>query len=263
MSDVNDATCLACGCLCDDIRLVASGGRIVEASRSCPIGRSWFLGPRPGEGQPRASVEGRASEVDEAVDRASAILRGARSPAVWGLSGSTVEGVASALAIADAIGAVVDLAGSDEAFDRAYQRVGAVSATLGEVKGRADVVVFWGVDPVSTHPRHWERYSVEPRGRFVPEGRAGRFVVAVDSEKTQTAERADLFVPIVPDRQAETLGSPPALARGIAIDPDRATRATGVGFLGTSNPRRSPEIGPIWRLLPRQPSPTRGPPRPP
>ena len=75
-----------------------------------------------------------------------------------------------------------------------FKRSGRVSATLGEVRHRADLVVFWSVDPVSTHPRHLERYSVEPRGRFVPEGRGARAVVVLDAERSATAERADVFV---------------------------------------------------------------------
>src|SRR4051794_2959655 len=141
---VEHSTCLACGCLCDDIRVVVEGGRIVEADRACPMGRPWFLAPRPGEGHPTASIDGQPAEQAEAIERAAEILRAASAPVLWGLSGTTVEAVSSALAIADRIGAVVDLAGSAEGAARlaAFQRVGQVSASLGEVKDRADLVVF-------------------------------------------------------------------------------------------------------------------------
>jgi formylmethanofuran dehydrogenase subunit B len=229
---IEHATCLACGCLCDDIRVVVEGGRIVEVENACSIGRPWFLAPRPGEGLPMSSIDGRPADRDEAIARAAEILGGARSPVVWGLSGSTVEGVASALAIADRIGAVVDLAGSTEGASRlsAFQRVGQVSASLGEVKDRADLVIFWGVDPLATHPRHWERYSVEPRGRFVPEGRAGRFVIVVNAGPSETSRAADLFVPVASDRQVEALEVLRALVRGVAIDPDCATHSAGLPF---------------------------------
>ena len=93
------------------------------------------------------------------------------------------------VAIADRIGAVLVLGRADEAMPRtlAVQRVGKVSASLGEVKNRADVVVFWGSDPVVTHPRHFERYSVDPPGRFVPRGRAERTLMVADLERTATA----------------------------------------------------------------------------
>ena len=229
---IEHSTCLACGCLCDDIRVEVEGGRVVEAWDACPIGRPWFLAPRPGEGAAAASIDGRPAGLVEAIARASEVLGGARSPVVWGLSGSTVEGVASALAIADRIGAVVDLAGPSEGASRlsAFQRVGQVSASLGEVKDRADLVVFWGVDPLTTHPRHWERYSVEPVGRFVPGGRSGRFVIVVGAGPSETSRAADLFVPVAADRQVEALEVLRALARGVAIDPDRAARSTGLPF---------------------------------
>ncbi len=231
---VEHATCLGCGCLCDDIAVVVEGGRVVGADRACPIGREWFLAPRPGAGLPAVTVDGRASTFERGVARAAEILGGARAPAVWGLAGTTVEAQRAAVAIADAIGAVVDVAGPGAAGRsarlEAYQRVGQVSATLGEVKDRADVVVFWGVDPVLTHPRHFERYSVEPRGRFVPGGRAGRTVVVVDQKPTATAAASDLCVHVEPDSYGETFGVLRALVRGVAIDPGRAEEATGVPF---------------------------------
>ena len=229
---VEHSTCLACGCLCDDIRVVIEGGRIAEARDACPIGRPWFLAHRPGDGFAATTIDGKPAGRDEAIERSAEILRTSKAPVVWGLSGSTVEGVASALAIADRIGAVVDLAGSSEGASRlaAFQRVGQVSASLGEVKDRADLVVFWGVDPLVTHPRHWERYSVEPRGRFVPDGRSGRSVIVVAAEPSETSRAADLFVPLEGDRQVEALEVLRSLVRGIAVDPDRATRSTGLPF---------------------------------
>ncbi len=227
---VRDATCIACGCLCDDIVLTAEGGRVVEARNACEIGRRWFLADHSQAGFPVATIEGRAAGAEEAIGRAAEVLGRARSPVVLGLSRTTNEAVAAALAVADRIGAVVDI-GPDEASDAralAVQRVGMVSATLGEVKNRADVVVFWGADPVVTHPRHWERYSVEPRGRFVPAGRADRTVIVIDAERTATADGADLFVRVAPGARFETLWTLRALVRGIAPDPGRVARATGL-----------------------------------
>ncbi|MCX9089203.1 MAG: formylmethanofuran dehydrogenase subunit B, partial [Candidatus Methanoperedens sp.] len=68
------------------------------------------------------------------------------------------------------------------------------SATLGQVKNRADVIVFWGSNPVHAHPRHMGRYSVFAKGLFSEKGRKGRKVVVVDVRKTDTANMADQFV---------------------------------------------------------------------
>ncbi|MBX6315046.1 MAG: formylmethanofuran dehydrogenase subunit B [Isosphaeraceae bacterium] len=226
---VADATCLACGCLCDDIVLTVAGGRIIAAENACEAGRAWFLGDHGRGDRPVAAIQGRPVAAEEAIDRAAAILSRARAPIILGLTRTTIEAQAAAVAIADRLGAAIDPGHSADAIRRilAIQRIGQVSAMLGEVRNRADVVVFWGVDPITTHPRHWERYSVEPVGRFVPEGRRGRTVLVADAHRTATAERADGFLPIEPDRQFEVLWTLRALVKGVPLDPERVRRATG------------------------------------
>ena len=44
----------------------------------------------------------------------------------------------------------------------------------------ADTIVFWGVDPAARYPRFTSRYAPQPIGLYVPLGRAGRQVIAVD-----------------------------------------------------------------------------------
>src|SRR5262249_8123082 len=93
------------------------------------------------------------------------------------------------------------------------------TCTLGEVKNRADLVVFWGSNPVESHPRHLERYSADPVGEFVPQGRAGRTLVVADVVPTASAARADLFLPVEPGRDFEALWSLRALVAGQRPDP--------------------------------------------
>lgn len=220
------ATCLGCGCLCDDITVAVAAGRVVEAERACVIGSAWFLRPDPGAGGPLALADGQAVSQDEALDRAAAILKAARSPLVWGLTSSSIEAVGVALAVADQIGATVDLAGSARRASHraAFIRVGAVSSTLGEVRDRAGVVLFWGNHPDSTHPRHAERYSVASLGRFLSEDRR---VIVVDVGPEPPAGVADLRVSIAPEAQADAFRVMLALSRGVTLDPARVARATG------------------------------------
>ncbi len=229
-TSVEDATCVACGCLCDDLAIVAEGGRIIEARRACEIGRRWFLADHASGDGPIATIDGQPADPDQALRRAAEVLGKARGPVVIGLGRTTMETVAEALAIADRIGAVVDpgVGAEAEARTLAVQRLGRVSATLGEVKNRADVVLFWGVDPVVTHPRHLERYSADPIGRFVPRGRPGRTLIVADAERSATADRADLFVKVAPEAQFATLWTLRALVRGVALDPGRIAQATGL-----------------------------------
>ncbi|MDB5350654.1 MAG: formylmethanofuran dehydrogenase subunit [Planctomycetota bacterium] len=229
---IADATCTACGCLCDDIVLTVSNHRIVAAEHACPIGAAWFLADHGPGDRPIATIEGQPATAEQALGRAAEILAKSRSPLIVGLTRTSLETQARAVAIADRLGAAIDPGDSGDSLPRwrAIQRVGIVSATLGEVKNRADVIVFWGVDPITTHPRHLERYSVGPRGRFVPEGRAGRTVVVVDVAPTATSAVADRFVRIVADEQGEVLATLRALVLGVempeAEDPVRELAET-------------------------------------
>ncbi len=229
-----DVTCTACGCLCDDIGIFVDHDRIVRAERACPVGVSWFLADHSHRDIADATIEGRPASLDEAIGRSAAILKASRSPLILGLTRATLEAQAEAVAIADRLGATIDPAGSADSLPRwrAIQRVGMVSATWGEVRDRADVVIFWGVDPIATHPRHFERYSVDAIGRFVPEGRAGRFVAVVGGAPNATSARADLFVTVPCPEDVEALSILRALVRGKDVPASDSMRALASAMVG-------------------------------
>jgi formylmethanofuran dehydrogenase subunit B len=92
---------------------------------------------------------------------------------------------------------------------------------LGEVKNRADLVIYWGANPAECHPRHMIRYSLMPKGRFVPQGRKGRTMVLIDVRRTPTARAADIFLQIRPGKDFEVLTALRALVKGHPIDGER------------------------------------------
>jgi hypothetical protein len=85
---------------------------------------------------------------------------------------------------------------------------------LGQVKNRADLIVFWGCNPAEAHPRHALRYSSNVPGKFTPEGRTGRKVVVVDVRETRTAKNADKFVLIRPGSDYEVFSALRMLVAG-------------------------------------------------
>jgi formylmethanofuran dehydrogenase subunit B len=111
---VADATCAGCGCACDDIEATVAEGRLAGLTRTCALGDAWFA-ERSGDRPPVARIEGRAVEVDEAADAAAAILRQARAPLVYGLGQTSCEAQRRAVALAEAVGAIVDPAGGGAA----------------------------------------------------------------------------------------------------------------------------------------------------
>jgi formylmethanofuran dehydrogenase subunit B len=227
---IEPVTCLVCGCMCDDITLVKEGDRLTEARNACAMGREWFLRDRSEDARSAvARINGEPAEISEAVSQAAVLLEKAKAPIILGLTGSSCETVAAAVQLGDQIGAVIEVGSGGMSLPRilAFQRCGRVAATLGEVKNRADVVMFWGADPVVSHPRHWERYSVEPHGRFVLDGRSGRTVIVVDEKRTPTADQADQFVAIDSECQFAVLWVLRALVRGIELEEQRVRLATG------------------------------------
>lgn len=189
--------CTVCGCVCDDLAVTVEDGRVTAARGACHLAEPWFLSQNATH-PPAALLDGQPAEPTDAYARAAEILRAARYPLVFGLSRSTTEAQRVAVALAEKLGGTIDTTASTGHAPSlmALQQVGESTCTLGEVKNRADLVVFWGSDPVTTHPRHLERYSADAVGRWIPNGRAGRVVVVVDDHETESARRADLFVPV-------------------------------------------------------------------
>jgi formylmethanofuran dehydrogenase subunit B len=88
--------------------------------------------------------------------------------------------------------------------------------------------MFWGANPAESHPRHFTKYSLMPKGLFVPNGRKDRTCVVVDVRKTKTAATADLVFRIKPRKDFEALWTLRALAAGIELDPQIVEEETGI-----------------------------------
>jgi formylmethanofuran dehydrogenase subunit B len=210
------STCLGCGCACDDIQLHVEANRIVDARNACALGAQWF-----GDGRvpSRAVVDGRDVSVDDALTAAAAILNGASRALVYLAPNVSCEAQRASIAIADALHATIDSVTSSTVMHTvlAAQEAGRASATLGEIRNRADVVVFWGVDPVLGYPRFWTRYAPQPSGVHVG-GRKDRTVIAVDVGSARGPEDADVRLTVMPDREVATLTE---LTAAVAVSDDR------------------------------------------
>ena len=190
-----DVACTRCACVCDDLCITVNDGRIVDAVRACGLAERWFLDQGMDQ-PPVVSIEGRPADFELAADAAANILANSQCPLIYGLSRSSTDGQRAALRLADRIGATIDTTASrcHAPSVLAVQQVGESTCTLGEAKNRCDLVVFWGCDPTNSHPRHGERYSVDPTGRFLPRGREDRYVIVIDVRRTDSAQLADRFI---------------------------------------------------------------------
>jgi formylmethanofuran dehydrogenase subunit B len=174
-------TCLGCGCACDDIQITTRANRIVEARNACELGMVWF---GDGDVPARTRVGGRDVPEQEAVNAAATLLATAARPLVYLAPDLSCEAQREVVAIGDALGAVLDSITSATAVGSllAAQERGRASATLGELRNRADVILFWGIDPSLRYPRYFTRYAPDVSGVHTPNGRRSRTVVAVDIE---------------------------------------------------------------------------------
>ncbi|MEM8679649.1 MAG: hypothetical protein AAGF97_09890 [Planctomycetota bacterium] len=108
---------------------------------------------------PVYAVDGLVVAEDVAVQRAIELMTVARRPLIYGLTQHGVDAVRAATALADRLQAVIDLQISDphRAAIRAEQQVGQLSASLAEIRERADALLFLNADPLRTHPRLLDR----------------------------------------------------------------------------------------------------------
>src|SRR5216110_596927 len=219
---VANATCLGCGCTCDDITVVVKQDRIADARNACALGAAWFGdGTVPTE----TRVNGRSASLEQALTEAAGLLTGATHPLVYLAGDLSCETQREAVAIADRLHAALDsLAATAATAVLAAQRRGRAGATLGEIRQRADLVVFWAVDPSTRYPRYGSRYAVEPRGVAAPQGRQSRALVAVDvGENLGPADEIGR-VAIAPGDEVDGLEIMRATVQGRAVGEDARFR---------------------------------------
>ena len=219
-SVIEDVACTVCGCVCDDLRFEVADNQIQRIEHDCPLARPWFDAIRAAPITNVATIEGQPASLDAAVERAASILTAAKSPLIYGLSRSSTEGQRAACALADHLGGTIDTTASlcHAPSIVALQTVGESTCSLGEIRHRCDLVIYWGSDPLVSHPRHLERYSIDAPGMFAGNA-ASRTLVVVDIRETATAQRADLFIKLDPGSDFDVIWTLRLLIRDIEPEP--------------------------------------------
>lgn len=225
---VENATCTFCGCVCDDmiLHVDVDEKRIIKAKNACILGRAWFAEHTIDEA-PVALIDGQEVTLEAAIEESAQTLVQAKFPITYGLSDTTCEAQRQAVAITDYIKGTIDTTTSvcHGPSGLAFQGIGESTSTLGEVKNRADLVIYWGGNPAESHPRHFGRYAVTPKGMFVPNGKRDRTIVLVDVRKTKSSPVADILIRPKPGKDFEILWVLRALVKGrkIAADIEQIT----------------------------------------
>jgi formylmethanofuran dehydrogenase subunit B len=215
---IENVVCPFCGCLCDDIVVEVEDNRITAAKKVCANGRSLFLNAQTQVAQP--TVDGEEVKWPQAIDAAARILTEGASPLIYGLSSTASEAQRKAIALADLLGATIDSTSSvcHGPTTIGIQSRGEPTCTLGEIKHRADLLIFWGCNPAEAHQRHFSRYSVSARGKLTSQGRKDRTMVVVDVRPTASSRRADILLQVRPGCDFDVLNAMRALLKGRDLD---------------------------------------------
>jgi formylmethanofuran dehydrogenase subunit B len=270
MAIVKAVTCPVCGCLCDDIELTIRNGKILKVKNGCAMCESKFLSHKNKHRilKPLIRKNGEFVEVslEEATRKAAEILAKADYPILHGWSSTSCEATRVGLELAEEIGGVIDNTAvvCHGPSILSIQNIGISSCTLGQIRHRADLVIYWGSNPWSAHPRHIERYTAFSEGRFQKSAwkgylakvkastvkkkiesvlrrvffkktpsappkkglpptmfREGRKLIVVDVRRTKSAEIADYFIQVEPNKDYELLQALRALIRDQEIDVDK------------------------------------------
>lgn len=211
---VTDVVCPFCGTLCDDLEVELSedGKKILNVYNACAIGAAKFLHSQAKDRltRPRMRQEdGSWKEVsyEEAIEYTANLLNDAKKPLMYGWSSTSCDAQGVGSELGELTGAMMDNTATvcHGSTLIAVQDVGVPGCTLGEVRNRADRIVFWGCNPAHAHPRHMSRYSIYPRGFFTGKGSKSRKMFVVDPRKTDTADMADMHIQIEQGHDYELL----------------------------------------------------------
>jgi len=223
---VENCTCAFCGCNCDDLDYLVKDGHVVAVRHACRLGASKIMEDM----DQRLLVpmvrdeNGDLVEVDwdTALDKAAELIAGAVRPIFYGWSETSIETMKHGIRLGELVGAVLDNQATicHGPSLQAVQNVGYPVATLGEVKNRADMIVYTGSNPMNSHPRHLSRYTTFPRGWFRQRGRFDRTLVTMDPRYSDTAKMSDIWVGFEQNGDYGFYNAIRAALRGKEIDQD-------------------------------------------
>ncbi|QSZ66511.1 formylmethanofuran dehydrogenase subunit B [Methanofollis aquaemaris] len=214
-----DMICPFCGCLCDDLVIETEGTEVVRVDNACTLGSHKLM--NAGKHRLKAPImrdsgRWRDATYEEAIEYTAGILLDADRPLLYGWSSTQGEAQGAGVSMAELLGGVIDSTTSvcHGPSILAIQEVGHPGCTLGQVKNRADLIVYWGCNPTEAHPRHMSRYTTYADGYFLENAFRDRKLIIVDVRKTETGSIADEFIQVKPGGDYAVLSALRAIVRG-------------------------------------------------
>ncbi|MBQ6218235.1 MAG: formylmethanofuran dehydrogenase subunit B [Methanosphaera sp.] len=198
--EVKNCCCSYCGNNCDDLTYLLKNHKIVGVRHACRLGASKIINDQDQRllFPMIRNEEGILEETtwDIALDKTAKLLHESIRPLFYGWGETSVEAIKKGIKIAEITGSVMDNQSTicHGTSIQAFQNVGHPVMTLGEVKNRADVIIYLGTNPMDDHPRHLSRYTTFPQGFFRKNGRQDRKIITIDPKFTNTAKVSDEWI---------------------------------------------------------------------
>ncbi len=266
MSIIKSVICPICGCLCDDIEVTVEDNKIVKMKNGCAVCESKMVYGYNDEERlltPMIRKEGKLvpASYEEAAHKAAQILTDAKYPLLFGWSSSTSEAQRIGVALAEELGSALDNTCSicHGPSVMATQEVGIPTCTLGQIRHRADLIIYWACDPWSAHPRHLERYTSFTEGRFEKsewKGFIQKMKAGAGKKKLDAAARRGEFMkyqPAIPQQTCTVEGPPPSFQKQgrklIVVDVRKTMTADAADYFLQVEPNKDYEVIEALRAL--------------
>ncbi|WP_455286158.1 formylmethanofuran dehydrogenase subunit B [[Eubacterium] cellulosolvens] len=216
--------CTFCASGCDDLEITHDRRHVYSARKGCAISLSRFANTEEDRVlKPLLRTKGtlRPTTFTRAIDRAARILSNSKYPLLYGWSQTSSEAISRGIELTELVGGLIDntTTSCHGPTILGIQDVGEATCTLGEVRHSADLIIYWGCNPIHSHPHHINRFSVLSRGRF-RKSRKDRKLVVVDVRRTDTAKLADQFIQVEPNCDYELLTALRTAINGEEIEQD-------------------------------------------
>ncbi|MEW6615355.1 MAG: formylmethanofuran dehydrogenase subunit B [Thermodesulfobacteriota bacterium] len=209
MSEIlyESVVCPSCGCLCDDIDVVVEENRVKSIRNVCEWGINKFLFTKKFTSNVRRGrvekpmIRGKTlieTDYETAISRAVDILQGSKKPLIYGLTNSGYNAQKIALNIARRLKGLFEPRGAAllSSYYAAMGNSNFYVAPLEEIRNNADLIIYWGCNPIHSTPRHLARYSVYPRGRCKERGSQDRVVFTVDVAENEMGKLSRQFLQV-------------------------------------------------------------------
>ncbi|MHA1794011.1 MAG: molybdopterin-dependent oxidoreductase [Promethearchaeota archaeon] len=198
----NKITCTGCGLVCDDISSEVQLNRVYKIYNACLRGNKKYhfshdknrlTKARIQDDKGDGNVQHNEVSIDDALIKAAEMLKNASNPLIVGCAHVSNQAQELIIKLSNTINADIGIP-DFKVFNKIKKisnEIGQEFFTLGECINNADMLVFWGANPIDSAPKLVVK-SVFSRGLYRQSGKEVKKFIVIDDYPSPTMERADI-----------------------------------------------------------------------